>query len=339
METLQTITQVTKALGISTRTLRYYEQLGLLQSKRMEGYSYRTYDEEACLRLKQILVLRKLRIPLSQIAVLLSEPNGAVEIFMRNIRELNEEIASLSVIRDILQRFADELRESSDIRLKTDLLSDETLLSMLAPLSLTKPHFKEEKSMEDLKTANEKLSKLTDKDVRIVYLPPATVAAYQFEGDEPEKEVNCVINDFVLKSGLTRIKPDMRNYGFNNPNPTDETGRHGYEIWVTIPDDMDIPAPLVKKQFEGGLYAAHMIPFGAFEEWEWLNEWVSGSDKYDYRGNWDNASMFGWLEEHLNYINHVALDNPEPEGMQLDLLIPVKEKPYSTTCHPDKESF
>jgi len=38
-------------------------------------------------------------------------------------------------------------------------------------------------------------------------------------------------------------------------------------MWVTIPEEMDVPEPIVKKRFEGGLYAAHMIPFGAFEEW------------------------------------------------------------------------
>jgi hypothetical protein len=36
--------------------------------------------------------------------------------------------------------------------------------------------------------------------------------------------------------------------------------------------------------------------------------------------------MFGSLEEHLNYVNRVHLPDPEAEGCQLDLLIPIKEK-------------
>lgn len=37
--------------------------------------------------------------------------------------------------------------------------------------------------MEELNKANEKLNKLEDKDVRIVYLPPMTVAAAYTAGE------------------------------------------------------------------------------------------------------------------------------------------------------------
>jgi hypothetical protein len=36
--------------------------------------------------------------------------------------------------------------------------------------------------------------------------------------------------------------------------------------------------------------------------------------------------MFELMEEHLNYVNRVHLDDPEEEGCQLDLLMPIKEK-------------
>ncbi|ABX43406.1 MerR family transcriptional regulator [Lachnoclostridium phytofermentans] len=328
MEELKTITQVTKAFGVSTRMLRYYEQIGLLQSQRMDGYSYRVYSEESCLRLNQIIILRKLRIPLKQIGILLNDSNTAhaIEVFLENIHELDEEIDSLSTIRNILKRFVDELRSKSGVNLKSDLLNDITLLSMISPLSLSKINFKEENTMEDLNKASEQLSKLRDRDVRIVYLPPATVATYQYEGDEPEMHVNQVIDQFVRDNDLIHKKTDLRHFGFNSPCPVDGTEYHGYEMWITVPDDIVIPEPLTKKHFEGGLYAAYMIPFGAFEEWGRLNEWVQNSSLYEYNGNWDSNNMFGWLEEHLNYINHVMLENSEPEGLQLDLLIPIKER-------------
>lgn len=180
--------------------------------------------------------------------------------------------------------------------------------------------------MENLEQAQENVNKLTDRNVRIVYLPPSDVAAYQYEGDEPEMHVNQVVDSFVRQANLTVIKPDIRHYGFNAPNPVDETNYHGYEMWVTIPDNYDVPAPLVKKRFEGGLYAAHMIPFGAFEEWGWLMEWVQNSKKYEYRGDWNNANQWGCLEEHINYVNRVHLPDSEVDGLQLDLLLPIKER-------------
>ncbi|NLV37000.1 MAG: MerR family DNA-binding transcriptional regulator, partial [Clostridiaceae bacterium] len=41
---LQTISQVSRDYGISTRMLRYYEQAGLILSLRKDDYAYRVYD-------------------------------------------------------------------------------------------------------------------------------------------------------------------------------------------------------------------------------------------------------------------------------------------------------
>ena len=324
---LITITEVSKSFNISTRTLRYYEQIGLLKSTKKDEYAYRTYDDEAILRLQQIIVLRKLRIPLKQIITILESDSTEeiIETFRKNLSEVNDEITALSTIRAILNTFITRLNANTHLDLKINLLDDIAILDVVDSLTMTKIAFKEEKTMEDLNKANEKMSKLTDKDVRIIYLPPSAVASYQYIGNDPEMHVNEVIDKFVRDNDLIHIKPDLRHYGFNAPNP-DETGYHGYEIWITISDNMDVPEPLIKKHFDGGLYAAHMIPFGAFEEWDWLGEWVKKSEKYEYRGNWNMDNMFGWLEEHLNYVNHVNIENSEPQGMQLDLLVPIKEK-------------
>lgn len=322
---LQTISQVSKYFNISTRTLRYYEQIGLITPVKQEEYSYRTYDEKTIFRLQQILVLRKLRIPLKEIANIIKSETAVTVIhtFQQSLSEVEDEITALTTIKSILQSFIERLN-ITDVRL--NFLDDENLLEIVDSLTISKLNFKEEKVMENLNKANEKLTKLADRDVRIVYLPPATVAAYQHIGDEPEMYCNQVIDKFVLESNLVNINPDLRHYGFNAPNP-DETGYHGYEMWVTIPNDMEVPEPLIKKHFEGGLYAAHMIPFGAFEEWSWLYEWVNNNSKYKGR-NIDKGQecMWGCLEEHLNYINHVHLPNTEPEGMQLDLLHPIQER-------------
>lgn len=96
---------------------------------------------------------------------------------------------------------------------------------------------------------------------------------------------------------------------------------------MTIPEDMEVPAPLVKKLFVGGIYAAHMISFGSFNEWDLLLNWVNSNEKYEFAGDMaDQEHMCGLLEEHLNYISHVELANTEPEEFQLDLLVPVRER-------------
>ena len=80
VEELQTITQVTRTFGVSTRMLRYYEQIGLIESRRIEGYAYRAYDAAALRRLSQILVLRRLRIPLKQMKQLFADENASLSL-------------------------------------------------------------------------------------------------------------------------------------------------------------------------------------------------------------------------------------------------------------------
>ena len=323
---LQSISAVSRQLGISTRTLRYYEQMGLIESKRMDGYAYRMYDDGAVKRLTQILILRALRIPLREIERILKEGTaaGAIEVFTQQIGSLNEEIASLSTLREILRQLVEELHAQVGLRLDEKLLQDPRLLSVAAPL--LRPNQHKEKNTDALVEANRRLNRLSARDVRIVYLPPAWVASYRTEGFNPETDVNAVIDAFVRENDLIRRKPDLRHYGFNAPNPHDASNYHGYEMWVTIPEEMNVPAPLEKKVFSGGLYAAYMIPFGAFEMWDALNRWVSESERYEYRGDWNGDTMFDWLEEHINYVTHVRLGNSEPEDLQLDLLIPIREK-------------
>lgn len=326
METM-TISQVSKSFAISTRMLRYYEQVGLIESFRRDDYAYRLYNEAALSRLRQVLILRRLRIPLKQIKVILHRPDAVsvIEIFRRNIGELDDEITALSTIRNILGHFIDELQKTTDIQIQYMMTQDDAILASIESLSLAGINFKEDKTMDNLKKAEASLSKRND--VRIIYLPPATVAAAHHIGDDPESYTYQFIDKFVRDTGLCAIKPDFRHYGFNHPNPADETGYHGYETWVTIPDDLDVPAPLVKKHFAGGMYAAHMIAMGNFNEWEWLFDWVNRNEKYEFAGDiQDQEHMCGLLDEHLNYVSHINAGNTEPEDLQLDLLMPVRER-------------
>lgn len=322
-----TISQVSRSLGISTRMLRYYEKVGLISSSRQEGYSYRIYDDNAVTRIKQILLLRKLRIPVRQIEIILNNTNAVatVEIFRKNIDELDEEITALSTIRDILNHFVEELSKATELPLKNIISTDDNILAAIESLDLISINFKEEQSADKFKKADERLSKIND--VRIIYLPPATIAASHYIGDDPESRANFLIDNFVKESALRKIKPDLRRYGFNHPNPVDETGYHGYEAWVTIPDDMEVSEPLEKKQFCGGLYAAHMITFGNFNEWDAFLEWIMKNDRYEFAGDLqDQEHMCGLMEEHLNFYSHIEQPDVDLEQLQLDLLMPVKEK-------------
>jgi DNA-binding transcriptional MerR regulator len=328
---LQTISQVSKDFSVSTRTLRYYEQIGLIMPVKKEDAAYRFYDSEAITRLRQIIVLRKLRIPLKQIAEVLQseEARVAIDAFERNLADIEDEITALSTIRSVIKSFVEYLNLRGA---KFALPDDESLLEVVDSLTVSKINFKEDKSMEDLNKANEKLNKLTDKDVRIVYLPPMTVAAAYASGDGCEGKAGDMISDFVNESGLLAIKPDARSFGFDCSKEAVVIGEpsHMYESWVSIPADMEVPAPLVKRTFAGGLYAAHVLRSWDFGDWRLLGEWVNASDKYD--NDWGSPrwtsleTLVGQgFEEILNYYHYIKKGS-RMEDLQLDLLFPIKEK-------------
>jgi len=327
---LQTISQVSKHFSISTRTLRYYEQIGLIAPAKKEDFAYRAYDAETITRLRQIIILRKLRIPLKQIGEILQSADArvALEAFERSLTEIEDEMTALSTIRSVIKAFIDHLNIGS---VKFALPEDEGLLEIVDALTISKINFKEEKSMEQLNQASEKLSKFEDKDVRIVYLPPMTVAAAYASGEECEGKAADMIKQFVKESGLLKIKPDARSFGFDCSKGAAAIGEHShvYEVWVSVPDDMTVPAPLVKRVFSGGLYAAHVLRAWDFGDWRLLGEWVNASVKYD--NDWDSPRWTSpetvsgqGFEETLNFYHHVQ--SGDMKDLQLDLLFPIKEK-------------
>lgn len=67
-----TINQLGKLSGVSTRTLRFYDEIGLLAPAFYGENQYRYYKEEQLLMLQQILFFRELGFPLNDIQRILS---------------------------------------------------------------------------------------------------------------------------------------------------------------------------------------------------------------------------------------------------------------------------
>lgn len=70
-----TVKQVAKLSGVTVRTLHHYDKIGLLKPAFIGENRYRYYTDEELLRLQQILFYREFGIPLTQIGVLLDQPD------------------------------------------------------------------------------------------------------------------------------------------------------------------------------------------------------------------------------------------------------------------------
>jgi DNA-binding transcriptional MerR regulator len=96
------IHQIARAAGTTSRTLRYYGQVGLLTPSRIGNNGYRFYDEDALLRLQRILLLRELGLGIPEITRVVGgeqDPVAALGLQLRFLRaemdRLGRQIASV----------------------------------------------------------------------------------------------------------------------------------------------------------------------------------------------------------------------------------------------------
>lgn len=71
---MKTVKDVSELTGISIRTLRYYDEIGLLKPTQLTEAGYRLYDNKALEKLQQIMFFRELEIPLIDIKDIMDNP-------------------------------------------------------------------------------------------------------------------------------------------------------------------------------------------------------------------------------------------------------------------------
>ncbi|MBE5799220.1 MAG: MerR family transcriptional regulator [Clostridiales bacterium] len=82
------IGEMARRAGVSVRTLRHYDAIGLLAPTDVTQVGYRRYDEKALARLEQILYFRELGFALEEIAAMVNHPDYDAMDAMHRQREL-----------------------------------------------------------------------------------------------------------------------------------------------------------------------------------------------------------------------------------------------------------
>ena len=72
---MMTVHEVSKLVGVSIRTLQYYDKIGLLRPAGYTEAGYRLYDDADLERLQHILLFRELEFPLKDIKVIINSPD------------------------------------------------------------------------------------------------------------------------------------------------------------------------------------------------------------------------------------------------------------------------
>lgn len=116
--------------GVTPRTVRYYESLGLLGPSERVGAGFRYYTDVESAILQKINIYKGLGLSLEEIAVVLplysEDPTGVqgkrkiVEILKSHLQEADDKIESLNQFRSELQANIDRIQQWIDERVESE---------------------------------------------------------------------------------------------------------------------------------------------------------------------------------------------------------------------------
>lgn len=115
------INDVEQILGITKANIRFYEKEGLLTPSRTEN-GYRDYSDSDIARLKEIVIYRKLGIPVQQIADILDGVISLQDALDTNIQALQKEIETLNGSLALCRQLKDEDAQILDTERYWDIL-------------------------------------------------------------------------------------------------------------------------------------------------------------------------------------------------------------------------
>lgn len=117
-----TIGQVAKTTGMSAKTIRYYEQIGVLPVPSRTASGYRQYDQPGVERLRFISRARSLGLPLQRLKTLTSTVNGAqrpplrprlLALVQEQLLAVQHQIDDLGLLRQQLEQVSRRMLASA----------------------------------------------------------------------------------------------------------------------------------------------------------------------------------------------------------------------------------
>lgn len=160
------IKTLSKISGVSTRTLRYYDEIGLLIPTRINSSNYRIYGENEVNKLQQIMFYKELGVSLEDIKNILDDNNFstliALESHLKSLLFKKDKI--LNLIETVEKTIQNEKGEIN----MNDTEKFEAFKDSLIEENNSKygSEVKEKYGEDSLKIANEKFKKLAKEDFK-----------------------------------------------------------------------------------------------------------------------------------------------------------------------------
>ena len=113
------IQELSRLSGVTTRTLRWYDQIGLLKPSRVAESGYRYYGGAEVDRLQDILYYRALGVELARIKECLDDPS------FDRLAALRNHLAALEAERERLEQLIRSVKDTIGAEERNEIMNDE----------------------------------------------------------------------------------------------------------------------------------------------------------------------------------------------------------------------
>lgn len=311
MGELVKIREVSLKYDISARALKYYEDMGLLQSTKSDDYAYRLYDENALKRLEQILILRKLNIKVKDIQRIFHSNSSelVLEVLNQKIKEIDDETALLHELKSIILDFIKQIENMNfqnphDVNLLYEKAKD---IKQIVSVNY------------DGNAANvNRLISITDKlekapDVRIVELPKCRMVTSGTGDKNTLKRFDKMWSKLDLQR---KDKFFARDFMWYDKHTNSCIWWYAVEDWVTDADTDGFKFI----DFEGGIYAAAISKQEDFNDgmrvYNGIKKWVTSSEAFELDETTERP--------HLWHVVGSPMSDSALGYRQIEIFVPIK---------------
>jgi len=313
MNELTKIRDISVQYNISARTLRYYEDTGLITSIRNDDYAYRSYDKTNIKKLEQILILRKLNISVKDIKrIFETESNSVIlEVLNNKVENIDNEVALLQELKEIVMKFIEQIKKA-DFKNETDI---KLLYQKAKEIETQLTNADDNDTSADINRLIEITEELDKQipDIMIIKIPNFRCIT---SGLAPFEEVFGAFGQWIENN-----KDLFQEIMFGSPDFL--TGKDGKMEWFWgIKDHITEAetAPYKIIDFQGGLYAVAVSVDGDGESHDKVREKTE---------KWLKSTNFEEDQTRTKMGHMIYVDDEIKKGLgyhQMNLYLPIKLK-------------
>jgi DNA-binding transcriptional MerR regulator len=293
MDTLIKIKDVSERYDITARTLRYYEDMGLISSIRSEDYAYRLYDKNAVKRIEQILILRKLNISIKDIQRVFNASGSEVvlDVLGKKVQNIDDEVALLHELKDVVLEFIHQIEQidfgsESGVKMLYEKAKEiETHLTNVDYIG--KPA-----NVGHLLKVAEKLER--EPDILIVEMPPCRMVTSGFIHGNPDIDEKTRHFGEMWNRLAERIADKIHDRDFMYHDK-----EHNKMVWMFMLEDWMTEADTEGFEiitFAGGLFAEALADSEELSEWDriykGIKAWLARQERLELDENYGRHELF-----------------------------------------------